>query len=119
MARCRITTDDTRPLDWVAPLATGAGLTLLAAALGNYLILVGTGELVAAVVLGAVLRRRPFRIELLLVVAPGVVLLADAAGRSATRVVGTLLFLAVAGVFLGCAAGAGAAWDSGLSRWRG
>ncbi len=94
----------------------GAALTLVAVALGNYLLPVGTGELVAAVVLGAVLPRRPFRTGLLLVVGPGAVLVADAAGRSPTRVVGALAIVAFCGVFLGCAAGAGAAWRAGRSR---
>jgi hypothetical protein len=94
-------------------LAVGAVLTLVAAALGNYLLPVGTGEVVAAVVLGAVLRRRPFLTGLLLVVAPGAVLVADAAGRSPARVAGALAIVACCGAFLGCAAGAGAAWRTG------
>ena len=69
-------------------------------------------------VLGAVLGRNPFRVGLLLVVAPGVVLLADATGRSAGRVVGAVVLVVVAGGFLGCAAGAGAAWADGLRRRR-
>jgi hypothetical protein len=88
----------------------------LAHALGNSLIPVGTGELVAAVMLGAVLRRHPFRTGLLLMVAPGVVLVGDAGGRSPGRVLGTILFLVLAAGFLGCAAGAGAAWIDGLRR---
>ena len=81
MALCRPrppTSDrSTGPPRW----STGVGLTVLAAALGNYLVPVGTGELVAAVVLGAILRRRPFLTGLLLVVAPGAVLVADAVGQ--------------------------------------
>ncbi len=86
----------------------------MAYTLGNYLIPVGTGELIAAVVLGAVLGRHPFRVGFLLVVAPSVVLVADAAGRSAGRVVGAVVLLVLAGGCLGCAAGAGAAWVDGL-----
>ncbi|HEX7276022.1 MAG TPA: hypothetical protein VF244_01480 [Acidimicrobiales bacterium] len=104
------TSDDARPVEWIAPLAVGVGLTLVAAALGNYLLPLGTGELVAAVVLGALLPRRPFRTGALLVVAPAVVLVADAAGRSPGRVVGALVIAAVAALFLGFAAGAGAQW---------
>jgi hypothetical protein len=53
---------------------------------------------------------------LLLIVAPGAVLVADAAGRSPGRVLGMLLLLAAAGLFLGCAAGAGATWTDGPKR---
>ena len=90
----------------------------MAYALGNYLIPVGTGELIAAVVLGAVLSRHPFRVGFLLVVAPGAVLLVDAVGRSAGRAVGVAVLLVLAGGFLGCAAGAGATWVDSMRRQR-
>jgi di/tricarboxylate transporter len=71
---------------------------------------------VAAVVLGALLPRRPFRTGLLLVIAPGAVVVADAAGRSPGRALVTLAIVAACGGFLGCAAGAGAAWRTGRGR---
>ncbi len=49
-------------------------------------------------------------------IAPGAVLVADAAGRSPGRVLAAVAIVAVCGGFLGGAAGAGAAWRTGRGR---
>ncbi len=96
---------------WVIPLVCGVLVVLVAARLGNRLIVVGTGELFTALALGALLRSNPWRTGLLLVAPAAAYHLLVEADSVRQIAISLALFLAF-GLFNGAAAGAGAAWAS-------
>lgn len=103
--------------DWAVPLAAGTALTAVAAEAGNPIVPVGTAEVAAALLLGALLRSAPFRIGLLLVVPP-VVYLVVAKPESWRSPLLTLAVFAAFALFDGLAAGAGAMWANDVGEWR-
>lgn len=101
---------------WIGPLLAGIAFTVVAAALGNPLIPIGTAEVLTAFLLGALMRSAPFRIGILLVIPTATyLLLRSDSWASAIR---TALLFTLFALFNGLAGGGGAEWATEMGRRR-
>jgi hypothetical protein len=97
MARPPRSSRATNVAEWILPLATGVGLSILAWRTGGSILPLGSGELAAAFLLGALLRSAPVKVGVLLVLPAAVpLLLSEPAGSKRNYLLSLAILVVVA-----------------------